>query len=311
MNWLNYHHLFYFWTMAHEGSVSKAAERLHLSQPTISGQLRQLESAVGEKLYKRAGRRLQLTETGRVVFEYAEEIFSTGEELMKRLKRGKIQQAQPFFVGISDFFPEQMAFCLIEPVFRPGQRVRLSCLRGKLPELLADLAAHRLDVVLSDSPVDSRVSGKACSHALGECGVSWVTSQAKAAELRQGFPGSLRGQPLLLPAQNTLLRRSVEHWMESLEFEPEIGAEIEDHSLMKILASKGFGIAPVADSVLIEMDQQHGLHRVGPLAGAKMQFFAISIERRMMHPAIQAVTNEASLRKFFKSTENSSCVKQE
>ncbi len=301
MNWLNYHHLLYFWTMAHEGSVSRAAEKLHLSQPTISGQLRQLETAVGEKLYERVGRELRLTETGKIVFEYAEEIFTTGRELMQRLKGDRAQQSLPFVVGIPDFVPKLIAYRLLEPIFRMEQRVQLVCYEGKLPELLADLSMHRLDLVLSDSPAGSQVNMKSYNHSLGECGVSWVASKERAEQLRKNYPESLSGEPLLLPTQNTLLRRSIEQWMEKQEFAPTIVAEIEDSALLKIMATQGLGIAPVADSVLTDVERQYGLYAVGPLAEVRMQFYGISVERKVNHPAVKAIAEGARAR-FFQTT---------
>ncbi len=298
MNWLNYHHLLYFWTMAREGSVSKAADKLHLSQPTVSGQLRQLETAVGTKLYERAGRELRLTETGKIVFEYAEEIFSTGQELMQRLKGKGTQQALPFVVGVPDFVPKLIAYRLIEPVFKLSEPVHLVCYEGKLTELLADLAMHRLDLVLSDSPAGSQVSVKAYNHALGECGVTWVATKETAELLRPGFPNSLESQPALLPTQNTLLRRSVEQWLEAQSFAPRIVAEVEDSALLKIMAAQGLGIAPVANSVLPDVQQQYGLYPVGEMEGVTMQFFAISVERKVTHPAVKAIAEEARQRLF-------------
>ncbi len=296
MDWLNYHHLMYFWTMAREGSVSKAAEKLHLSQPTISGQLRQLESAIGAKLYERVGRELRLTETGKLVFEYAEEIFSTGQELVQRLKGSQSSRSLPFVIGVPDFVPKLIAFRLIEPIFRMEQPVQLTCYEGKLSELLADLAMHRLDLVISDSPAGSQVSVKAYNHPLGECGVNWVATKDRAGALRDNFPQSLAGQPLLLPTQNTVLRRSVEQWLEKQDFEPTVVAEIEDSALLKILASKGIGIAPVADPVLTDVQDQYGLAPVGSLEGVSMQFVAISAERKVTHPAVKLIAEEAARR---------------
>jgi len=298
MDWLNYHHLLYFWTMAREGSVSRAAEKLHLSQPTVSGQLRQLEKAVGTKLYERSGKELRLTETGKIVFEYAEEIFTTGQELMQRLKGQPSEHSLTFVVGVPDFVPKHLAFRLIEPVFHLPQPVQLVCYEGKLAELLADLALHRLDLVLSDSAAGSQVSVRAYNHLLGECGVSWVARKDRALALRDGFPGSLRNQPLLLPTQNTLLRRSVEQWLEHQDFDPVVVAEIEDSALLKIMATEGLGIAPIAESVLTDVEQQYGLFEVGPLDGVSMQFYAISAERKVTHPAVRVIADEARRRLF-------------
>ncbi|MBL8811374.1 MAG: transcriptional activator NhaR [Planctomycetaceae bacterium] len=298
MNWLNYHHLLYFWTMVREGSISKAANRLHLSQPTISGQLRQLEKSVGTKLYDRQGRELRLTETGQLVYDYAEQIFSAGQELMERLKNSRAPGQITVTVGIPDFLPKVIAFRLIEPIFKMPQKVHLVCHEGKLSELLADLAMHRADLVLSDSAAGSQVSVRAYNHALGESGVSWVATKEIANRLRKGFPDSLKDQSLLLPTQNTVLRRSVEQWLEEQSFDANVVAEIEDSALLKILATQGLGLAPVADAVLKDVEQQYDLHPVGPLRGVQMQFFAISVERRVTHPAVRAIAEAARDRLF-------------
>lgn len=298
MNWLNYHHLLYFWTMVREGSISKAANRLHLSQPTISGQLRQLEKSVGTKLYDRQGRELRLTETGQLVYDYAEQIFSAGQELMERLKNSRAPGQITVTVGIPDFLPKVIAFRLIEPIFKMPQKVHLVCHEGKLTDLLADLAMHRADLVLSDSAAGSQVSVRAYNHALGESGVSWVATKEIAAKLKKGFPESLRDQALLLPTQNTVLRRSVEQWLEEQTFDANVVAEIEDSALLKILATQGLGLAPVADAVLSDVEQQYNLHPVGPLNGVQMQFFAISVERRVTHPAVRAIAEAARDRLF-------------
>lgn len=299
MDWLNYHHLLYFWMMAREGSVSRAAEKLHLSQPTVSGQLRLLERAVGSKLYERVGRELRLTETGKLTYEYAEEIFSTGQELMERLRGNNTDKRLPFVVGVPDFLPKMIAFRLIEPVFHMADKVQLVCYEGKLPELLTDLAMHRLDLVLSDSPVGSQVSIKAYNHRLGESGVSWVATKEIAAGLNEGYPDSLGDRPeLLLPTQNTVLRRSIEQWLEENDIQPEIVAEIEDSALMKILATQGLGLAPIIDPVLGDIARQYDLHAVGPLTGVSVQFFAISVERKVSHPAVKAITEAARNRLF-------------
>lgn len=298
MNWLNYHHLLYFWTMVREGSISKAANRLHLSQPTISGQLRQLEKSVGTKLYERQGRELRLTETGQLVYDYAEQIFSAGQELMERLKNSRAPGQITVTVGIPDFLPKVIAFRLIEPIFKMPQKVHLVCHEGKLTDLLADLAMHRADLVLSDSAAGSQVSVRAYNHSLGESGVSWVATKEIAARLRKGFPDSLKDQSLLLPTQNTVLRRSVEQWLEEQSFDANVVAEIEDSALLKILATQGLGLAPVADAVLKDVEQQYDLHPVGPLRGVQMQFFAISVERRVTHPAVRAIAEAARDRLF-------------
>ncbi len=297
MNWLNYHHLLYFWTVVREGSVTRGAQALHISQPTVSGQLRQLEKAIGKRLYERVGRELRLTETGKLVFEYAEEIFSLGRELTKRLKGGG-EHRLPFVVGIPDVLPKLIAFRLIQPVFELQERVQLICHEGSLTDLLGRLAVHQLDLVLSDSPVGSQVNVRAYNHLLGECGVVWVAVKQLARQLKRGFPGSLENQPLLLPTQSTVLRRSVEGWLEKQSFEPEVVAEIEDSALLKTLAAEGLGVAPVATAALEDVRRRYDLHPIGEAEGASMHFYAISAERRIAHPAVGAIAHAAKHRLF-------------
>jgi LysR family transcriptional activator of nhaA len=201
-------------------------------------------------------------------------------------------------VGIPDFLPKQVAFRLLEPVFRMPQKVQLICQEGKLTDLLAELAMHRADLILSDSTVGSQVSVKAYNHTLGESGISWVATRELAEILRPAYPLSLKGQPLLLPTQNTVLRRSVEMWLERQDFDAVVSAEIEDSALLKLLAAEGLGIAPVASIVLRDLQERYGLYPIGSLDGATMQFYAISVERRVTHPAVKAISESARSQLF-------------
>ncbi len=296
MHWLNYHHLLYFWTMAKEGSVSRAAEKLHLSQPTISGQLRALERAVGAKLYERVGRELRLTETGQLVFTYAEEIFATGRELQERLKGAKGHRRLPFTVGIPDFFPKLLAFRLIEPILRLPDRVQMVCIEGKLNELLTNLALHRVDLVLADSPVGSQLSIRAFNHQLGETGFSWVGPKELVDKNRSKFPGTIGKMPIILPTENTLLRRLIEQWFEANNIVPDVVAEAEDSALLKILAMQGYGFAPVANAILSDVKDQYQLYPLGELDGVNISCYAISVERKVTHPAVKAIAETARTR---------------
>jgi LysR family transcriptional regulator, transcriptional activator of nhaA len=293
MNWLNYHHLLYFWTVAREGSVSRAADKLHLSQPTISGQLRQLERAVGGKLYERVGRQLRLTETGKLVYRYAEEIFSTGRELQERLKGLRGDRRLTFTVGIPDFFPKLLAFRLIEPVFSMPERVHLIAWEGKLEDLLTDLAMHRIDMVLSDSQVGSQLSIRAFNHLLGRSSFTWSATRELVARLAPDFPRSLSQAPVILPTENTILRRLIEQWFESEGIVPDVVAEVEDSALMKTLAMQGLGAAPLAGAVLADVERQYQLYPVGQLDRLSLDLYAISVERKVTHPAVKTITEAA------------------
>ncbi|MBI4517466.1 MAG: LysR family transcriptional regulator, partial [Deltaproteobacteria bacterium] len=213
MEWLNYHHLLYFWTVVHEGSVSRAGARLRLAQPTISGQLRALENVLGEKLFRRVGPKLVLTEVGQIAYRYADEIFSLGRELQDTLKGRPVRRPARVMVGIADVVPKMIAYRLLEPALQLEEPVRIICQEDKSERLLTELALHTLDVVLSDAPIGPSIKIRAFSHLLGECGVTFLGAARLARKYRRGFPRSLDGAPVLLPTDNTALRRSLEQWL--------------------------------------------------------------------------------------------------
>lgn len=294
MHWLNYHHLLYFWTVAKEGSITAAAEKLYVSQPTVSGQLRELERAVGARLYVKSGKELKLTDTGRMVFEYAEEIFTVGQELMNRLQGRAGERVSTFRIGIPDVMPKLIASRLIEPLFHGPEPLRVVCREAKLDQLLVDLAAHRLDVVLSDSQVGSQSSVRAFNHLLGACGIELLGAPALAKKYKPRFPESLTGAPLLLPTEGTVLGRVVSQWLQTTGVEPDVKAEIEDSALLKLLASRGLGLVPVATAVVPDAIKQYGLSSLGALTDARLEFFAITVERKVTHPAVRIVCDSAA-----------------
>ena len=234
MEWLNYHHLLYFWMAAREGSISRASDELLLSQPTVSAQIRALEEALGEKLFTRVGRNIVLTDMGRTVFRYADEIFSLGRELMDTLKGRPTGQPVRFTVGIADVVPKLVAYRLLEPALSLPEPVRMVCLEGKPETLLAELAVHGLDLVLTDAPISPTIKVKAFNHLLGECRVTFFGTARLAAACRRGFPKSLTGVPMLLPTTNTILRRSLDQWFETEEVHPVVVGEFEDSALLKV-----------------------------------------------------------------------------
>ena len=293
MQWLNYHHLLYFWTVAREGSIARACEKLYVAQPTISGQLRQLERAVGDKLYTRVGKELRLTDTGRLVFDYAEDIFGTGQELMNALKGHRRGRALPLAVGVPDFLPKLIVYRLLEPVFRLPEPVQLVCRESKMDELLAQLALFRLDVVIADTQIGSNVRVKAFNHFLGECSISFVATAELCRRYRKNFPRSLNGAPLLLPTDNTLLRSSIDQWLHESEIEPNIVAEFEDSALLKTFAAANVGIAPIPSASSRDVARQYGLRILGEVEELKARFYAISVERRVKHPAVMAIAKNA------------------
>ena len=293
MNWLNYHHLLYFWTVAREGSISRACEQLHVAQPTISSQLRKLEKSVGEKLFKRVGRNLVLTETGQLVLRYADEIFSLGQELTDVLQGRPTGSPLRFFVGVAMVLPKLIAYRLLEPALRLPEPVQLTCDEGKLDDLLMELAAHRLDIVLSDSPIGPAVNVRAYSHLLGECSVSVFGTAELARKFRRGFPMSLDGAPFLLPLGSTALRLSLDHWFESRNIRPQVVAEFEDNALLKVFAQEGVGIFAAPSAIEKEICRQYRVRPIGELPAVQERYYAISVERKLKHPAVVAISETA------------------
>lgn len=293
MDWLNYHHLLYFWTVAREGSISQAAERLHLARPTISGQIRQLEKALGSKLFDQQGRNLVLTEFGEFVFRYAEDIFTTGNELQEAVRGHLPTRPARLLVGIPDVLPKLIAFRLLRPALQSEEPVHLVCNEGKLDDLLADLALHRLDLVLADAPVSPTSNVKAFNHALGACSVSVFARPELARRYRRRFPESLDGTPMLLPAEKTSVRRALDQWFESADIHPRIVAEFEDSALLKVFGQEGLGLFPAPTAIEREVRKQYRVSVVGRLDEVREQFYAISVERRLRHPAVVAISQSA------------------
>ena len=242
MDWLNYHHLLYFWTVAKEGGISRAAEQLHLAQPTLSSQIKKLEQAIGAKLFNRVGRSLVLTETGQVAYRYADEIFSLGRELTDALNGRPSQDRLRLSVGVPDVLPKLVVYQLLKPALQLTEQVQLACYEGKLQELLGDLALHRLDLVLADSPLTPDTHVRAFNHLLGECGVTVFGTAELAQRYRRGFPRSLDGAPMLLPTQNTSLRRALEQWLDQQGVHPQVMHEFEDSAVMKVFGQAGEGL---------------------------------------------------------------------
>jgi LysR family transcriptional activator of nhaA len=298
MEWLNYHHLLYFWTVARTGGVSAAGAELRLAQPTISGQLRALEDSLGEKLFHRVGRRLELTEMGRVVYRYADEIFSLGRELMDAVHGRPTGRPVRLAVGVADVLPKLITYRLIEPALKLPEPVRMIIREDKPERLLAELALHELDVVLSDAPMSPTVKVRAFNHLLGECGVTIFGTKELAAKYRRTFPRSLDGAPLLLPTENTSLRRGLDQWFEQHDLRPMVVSEIEDRALLKAFGERGVGLFPAPTVIESEVRRQYGVAVVGRIEAVKERFYAISVERRLKHPAVVAICEAARQQLF-------------
>jgi LysR family transcriptional regulator, transcriptional activator of nhaA len=298
MEWLNYHHLFYFWTVAREGSLARASAELRLAQSTISGQIRALEQSLGERLFARSGRRLVLTEVGRIVFRYAEEIFSLGNEIRDAIQGRPVGRPLSLVVGIADVVPKRVARRLLEPALRQAEPFRLVCREDKPDRLLAELAVHNLDVVISDAPVGPSLRIRAFSHLLGECGVVFFATPKLAAAHRRTFPESLDGAPMLLPTESTVLRRSLDYWFAARRLRPKVVGEFDDSALLKVCGQTGMGIFPVPAVIATEVEEQYGVREVGRSDELRERFYAISIERKLKHPAVVAISQEARQKLF-------------
>ena len=297
MEWLNYHHLLYFWTIVREGSVSAAAAELRLAQPTISGQLRGLEEHLGEKLFHRTGRRLTLTETGRVVFRYADEIFGLGRELMDTLKGRPTGRPVRLVVGVADALPKLIAYRLLQPALQLPEPIHLVCREDRSDRLLAELAVHALDLVLADTPIGPTAKVRAFNHLLGECSVTFFAAPRLATH-RRGFPRSLDNAPMLLPTDNTALRRSLDHWFDAQQIRPRIVSEFEDSALLKVFGQEGGGIFAGPSVIEREIQRQYGVRVVGRTDAVRERFYAISVERRVNNPAVIAICATAREKLF-------------
>ena len=289
---MNYHHLHYFWMVAREGSVTRAAEKLRLSQPTVSAQIKRFEEVLGITLFSRQGRSLVLTDTGRLVFHHAEEIFRTGQDLMDALKHGQASQRMPLAVGVANAMPKLIAVRLLRPVMSGPEGMRLVCHEENTEQLMARLATHSLDVVLSDAPAPPHVRVKVFNHVLGESGIAFYARPKVAAKLRRRFPASLTGAPLALPTRNTALRRDLDLWLEREGLAPAIVGEFEDPALMKAFGAEADLVFPAPVAAERDISRLYGVQKAGR-APVTERYYAISVERRLTHPGVLAITSAA------------------
>jgi LysR family transcriptional activator of nhaA len=297
MEWLNYHHLFYFCAVARTGSITKASAELHVSPPAISAQLHNLEENLGEKLLARSGRNLVLTEMGRIVFTFGEEIFGLGRELVNTVKDRPSGRPLRLTIGIVDVVPKMIAQWLIQPALRLRERVRIVCREGSSDQLLSQLAIHELDVVLSDTPIHPNIRVKAYNHLLGECGTTFVATPTLAKNLNNDFPQSLHRAPMLLPGENTAIRRNLDSWFDSKEVRPAIVGEFQDYALLRAFGQAGTGVFPIP-SVFEKQLRKDSLQQIGRTEDVRSRFYAISIERRLKHPAVVAICDTARRQLF-------------
>jgi LysR family transcriptional activator of nhaA len=293
MGQLNLKHLRYFWAVAANGSIARAAERLHLTPQTISGQLTELEDQVGGKLFTRVGRNLALTDTGRLVFSYADEMFRLEGELRDVLSGRVPGSALVLNVGIAMVVPKLLAYRVLAPALAITEPVRLVCHEAPLADLLASLSVHKLDLVLADSPLSPALNIRAYNHPLGESGISFFATKTDAEHYLEGFPGSMDGAPILMPTGSSALRRSLELWFQRTGIGPQVVAEFEDRALMKSFGEAGVGIFTSPTAVEADVLQKYGVEVIGRTDDVKERFYAISAERRIKHPAVSAITEVA------------------
>ena len=293
MRHLNYTHLLYFWTVAREGSIAKAAKVLHLTPQTISGQLKLLEQSVDESLFVRVGRGLALTETGQVVNQYADEIFQLGAELTQRVKSKQALIPTTFNVGILNSIPKLVALRVLQPALTLDDPIRINCSEGELDMLLGELAVHHLDLVISDRPLPSGTSVKAYNHVLGESGISFFAHKTMARKLGK-FPAGLNDAPILLPNQSSPLRRSLEDWFDRQKIVPRVVAEFEDSALLKAFGEAALGAFPAPTAIAAEVCSMYHAKLLGSVDDeVRDTYYATSPERKLKHPAVIAITESA------------------
>lgn len=295
---LNYRQLHYFWVVAKTGSIVRACEQLNLTPQTISGQISLLEQTYGIELFRRVGRQLELTEAGRQTLPYAEQMFQLGGELELMLRAQPNEQQILFRVGVADVVPKSIVYRLIAPTMELSEPLRITCREDKLERLLADLAIQRLDLVISDSPMPSHLDIKGYSQKLGECGISFFATAELAARYGQDFPRSLHGAPLLIPGPETVVRSRLQRWFAEQQIQPQIVGEFDDSALMQAFGQSGSGIFIGPSVIADEVKRQCGVQLIGQTGAVRESFYAISVERKVKHPGIVAIT-EGARRELF------------
>jgi len=294
---LNFQHLYYFWMVAREGGISHASEVLDLSPSTISAQISQLEKSLQVKLFRRVGRNIRLTDVGQIAFRYADQIFGLGRELTHALTGWDTEGPLSLQVGIADAVPKLVATKLMQPAFAVSPEIRLTCREGRPESLLAELALHRFDLILLDAPVDPRGNIRAFSRLLRECDVAIFGTPELLRQYGHGFPGSLEGAPVLLPTPDSSIRRSFGRWLEARELQPRVVGEFEDGALMRAFGEIGAGLFPAPSIIADDLERQAGVECLGSLEGTRARYYAVTVERQLEHPAVQAICDPRPIRK--------------
>ena len=290
---INYKHLHYFWVTAKEGGIARASERLHLTPQTISGQISLLEDQLGSKLFNRVGRNLELSDTGRLVQSYADEIFSLGGELEEVVYQLPKDRPQLFRVGVVDALPKSIAHRILQPALSTAEPIRMICREASLDDLLAELTLHRLDLVLADRPIPANVSMRGFSHKLGVCAVCFFATAELVSKLSGPFPQCLDGAPILLPGAGTQLRTVIDQWLDKNRIHPRMVAEFDDSALMKAFGKQGAGIFIAPSAIEKEVAQQYQVEKIGLVESIREEFYAISVERRISHPVVSVIMESA------------------
>ena len=290
---INLKHLHYFWVVAKQGGVARASEMLHLTPQTISGQINLLEDKLGQALFTRSGRSLELTETGRLALSYAEEIFALSSELEQNMRNPAGDRPMQFRVGTADVVPKTIAYRLLSPILEMPESTRILCRENSLEQLLADLALHRVDMVLADGPIPPGIDVRGFNHPLGECGISFFGKAEIIDELLDEFPHSLTGAPLLIPSDINRVHDRLLGWLEGQRVYPRIVGEFDDSALMKVFGQAGVGIFVAPTAIAEEVETHYGVRQLGQTDAVREQFFAISVERRISHPAVSIITEAA------------------
>ncbi|MEB0137775.1 MULTISPECIES: transcriptional activator NhaR [unclassified Undibacterium] len=293
MSGLNYKHLYYFWMVAKAGSIARASEQLHLTPQTISGQLSLFEAVQGEALFRKLGRNLELTEAGRLVLSYAEDIFALGQELEEVLHHRPTERTVQLRVGVSDALPKTVAYQLLEPALKLPQTLRINCREGKLESLLAELGMHKLDVVLSDSALPAHVTLRGYSHLLAESGVSFFATAAVRGHGDLAFPQCLDAAPFLLPGEDAAMRARLLQWFDEQGLHPRIAGEFDDSALMSAFGQAGAGMFAAPSMIADIIMRQYAVELIGQTEQIREQFYAISVQRKLTHPAVLAISKAA------------------
>ncbi len=290
---LNYKHLHYFWVVATEGSIAKAAEKLFITPQTISGQLSMLEERIGQPLFDRVGRRLRLTETGRLVLRYSDEIFELGKELSDVLRGAPLVGTSEFIISAASALPKTIVYKIIEPALKLSKEVSLVCREGPVETILAELAIHEVDMVLTDTPLSSNFSVRAYNHYLGQSGLTFFASTQVKSQLNGSFPDCLHQAPVLLPTKQYAIRQLFDKWSNDSGIFPIIRGQYDDSALMKSFGQAGFGVFFMPTIIEDEVSRDFGLKIIGRSESLKQKFYAISAERKVTHPAVAAICDTA------------------